>query len=94
MKTFVTALMCGWMALAAGGAVAQDTAKKDSSMAKDGMTTKTMTMQECKDHMAMSTKDGTKKDDAMMKKDTMCAEMMKNDGGMKKDGTAGEPVKK
>jgi hypothetical protein len=37
-----------------------------------------MTMQDCKDHMAMANKDGMmKKDDAMMKMDTMCADMMK-----------------
>ena len=80
MKTLATALMCVGMALAAAGAAAQD-AKKDA-MAKDNMK---MTMQECKDHMAMSQKAGTKKDDAMMKKDTMCADMMKNDGTAKKD---------
>ena len=59
-------------------------------------------MQQCKDHMAMS-KPGDKKDDAMMKKDTMCADMMKSDGGMmkkddgmmKKDGMAASaPMKK
>jgi hypothetical protein len=50
--------------------------KKDEPMAKDGM----MTMQQCKDHMAMSKKDGMKRDDAMMKKDKMCADMMKKDG--------------
>ena len=45
----------------------------------------------------MSKKNGMKHDDAMMKKDTMCAEMMK-DGGMKKndsmmkpDGMASQP---
>ena len=37
-----------------------------------------MTMQECKDHMAMQ-KPGMKKDDAMMKKDAMTDEK-----GMKK----------
>ncbi len=86
MKTLATAVMCACMALAAGGAAAQD-AKKDA-MPKDSMMK--MTMQECKDHMAMSTKAGTKKDDAMMKKDTMCADMMKKEGTAKKD----EPVKK
>jgi hypothetical protein len=82
------------MALVAAGAAAQDPMKKDGSMAKDGMPMKSMTMQECKDHMAMSTKEGMKKDDAMMKKDAMCADMMKKDGGMKKDGMSGDPMKK
>ena len=44
------------------------------------MKKETMTMQECKDHMAMAKKDGMKKDDAMMKKDATCADMMKKDG--------------
>ena len=74
--------MCACMALAAGSVAAQDT-KKDA-MDKDGMK---MTMQECKDHMAMATKEGTKKDDAMMKKDAMCADMMK------KESTTGQPKK-
>ena len=85
MKTLATALMCVGMALAAGGAAAQD-AKKDA-MAKDNMK---MTMQECKDHMAMAKKEGTTKDDAMMKKDAMCADMMKKDSMPK----TGEPAKK
>ena len=84
MKTLATALMCVGMALAASGAVAQD-AKKDA-MAKDNMK---MTMQECKDHMAMAKKEGAKKDDAMMKKDAMCADMMKKEGAT----TTGQPKK-
>ena len=83
MKTVVTILTCVCLALVAGGAAAQGAMKKDS-MAKDSMG-KSMTMQECKDHMAMSTKAGAKKDDAMMKKDATCADMMKNQGAMKKD---------
>ena len=43
-------------------------------MAKDPM--KAPTMQECKDLMAMK-KDGMKKDDAMMKKEAACNDMMK-----------------
>ena len=82
MKSLATALMCASMALAAGHAAAQDSMKKKDTMAKDGMMS--MTMQECKDHMAMAKKDGMKKDDMMMKKDAMCADMMKKDGMMKK----------
>ena len=79
------------LSLAAAGALAAshtEMKKPDSAMAKD-----TMTMQQCKDHMAMVKKDGMKKDDAVMKKDTMCADMMKKDGAMmKKDATS--PAKK
>jgi pentapeptide MXKDX repeat protein len=97
MNALTTALISGCFALAASGAIAQDTMKKDN-MAKD-MPKKAMTLQECKDHMAMAKKDGMKKDDAMMHKDQTCAEMMKKDGMakdamMKKDGAASDPVKK
>ncbi len=91
MKTLAT-LLSGCFMLAATSAFAMDDMKKgDAMMKKDSMT-----MQECKDHMAMAKKDGMKKDDAMMKKDTMCADMMKKDG-MKKDDAMmkkDEPMKK
>jgi pentapeptide MXKDX repeat protein len=89
MNNFSKILMCACIALSAGAAFAQDAMKKDQPMAKDGMIKKDMTMQECKDHMAVAKKDGMKKDDAMMKKDTMCADIMKKDD-MKKE----EPMKK
>ncbi len=79
MKMLATVLISACLAVA-GNAAAQD--KKDA-MAKP------MTMKECQDHMAMAKKDGVKKDDAMMKKDTMCADMMKKEEAMKKD-----PMKK
>ena len=93
MKNFSTTLICACIALAAGTASAQDATKKPDTMPQTGMMKKDMTMQECKDHMAMMKKDGMnkdapKKDDAMMKHDAMCAEMMK------KDGMTGEPAKK
>ena len=74
MKTIVTALTFASMSLAAAtvAAQAQDPAKKPM----DG---KTPTAQECKDHMAK--KDATKKDDASMKMDQACAEVMKKDAG-------------
>ena len=56
--------------------------KKDAM--KDGAMSKDMTMEQCKDHMAMQKKE-MKKDDTVMKKDTMCADMMKKSDGMKKD---------
>ncbi len=91
MTKLTTTLLSGCFALAATSAFAMDDMKKgDAMMKKDSMT-----MQECKDHMAMAKKDGMKKDDAMMKKDAMCADMMKKDG-MKSDGMTkkDEPMKK
>ncbi len=81
MKMLATLLISACMAVAAGGAAAQD--KKDA-MAKP------MTVQECKDHMAMAKKEGAKKDE---KKDAMCADMMKKADAMKKE-PAKEAVKK
>ena len=89
MNSISKTLMCACIAVAANASFAQDAMKKAEPMAKDGMMKKDMTMQDCKDHMAMAKKDGMKKDDAMMKKDTMCADMMKKDG-MKKE----EPMMK
>ena len=68
-------MMTACLAVVAGSAFAMDDMKKDG-MAKDPMT-----MQKCKDHMAM-VKPGMKKDDVIMKKDTLCADMKKKDGGM------------
>ena len=91
MNKLATTVFCS-LSLAAGLAAAashSEMKKPDSAMAKD-----TMTLQQCKDHMAMAKKDGMKKDDAMMKKDAMCADMMKKDAGaMKKDAMAPAPKK-
>ncbi len=92
-------MMSAGLVLVASSAFAMDDMKKPDAMAKGGMMNKdTMTMQQCKDHMAMAKKDGMKKDDAMMKKDAMCADMMKDGSGMKKndsmmkpDGMASQP---
>ena len=89
MNTTFKTLMCGCIAVVAvvavSGCAQGSMMKKDDGMAKDGMMMKKeMSMQECKDHMAMANKDAMmkdgammKKDDAMMKQDTMCADMMK-----------------
>lgn len=93
MKSLNRSLICACIAVAAGSISAQDTMKKPDTMTKDGMASKDMTMQQCKDHMAMMkkntmNKDVPKRDDAMMKHDAMCADMMK------KDGSAATPMKK
>ena len=95
MNTFATTLACACIALAAGTANAQDATKKSDSMGADGMMKKDMTMQECKDHMAMAKKDGMKRDDAMKSHDAMCSDMMKKGGGsMHKDGADKDTMKK
>ena len=88
MNTLSTALLSGCLAFAAGTALAADDMKKaDGMMKKEDA----MTLQQCKDHMAMANKAGVKKDDAMMKKDALCADMMKKDDAMTKKE---EPMKK
>ncbi len=96
MNTLSRTLICASIALAATGSFAQDAMKKNDAMPKDGMAKKEMSMQDCKDHMAMAKKDGMKKeDDAAVKKDAMCADMMKKDDAMmKKDSMAPDPMKK
>ncbi len=73
MKNISTAVMFACMSIACGAASAADVIKDDAMMKKD------MTLQQCKDHMTMSKKDGMKKDDSMMKMDTMCKDMMAKD---------------
>ena len=71
---------------------ADDMKAADGKMKKDAMT-----LQECKDYMAMAKKDAmTKRDDAMAKKDAMCSDMVKKDEMMKKDAMSKkeEPMKK
>ena len=85
MKTMATTLTA-LLALAAGAAFAADDMKKADGMMKKESA---LTLQECKDHMAMAKKDGTKKD-------AVCADMMKQDA-MKKDDAMmkkEEPMKK
>jgi hypothetical protein len=92
MKTITTVLMCACLTLAAGGAGAQDNTKPNGS-AEDSVMKKDWTVKDCNDHMTMSKKDGTKKDDATMKMESQCADMMKG-RTMTKDGSAEDSVMK
>lgn len=87
MNALKNTLICACLALAAGAATAADDMKKKPDMAKDGMKEPMMSMQQCKDHMAMAKKD-MKKDDAMMKMEAQCADMMK------KEPMGKDPMKK
>jgi hypothetical protein len=101
MRTLVATLSCcAALGLAGPPAFAASHAEKGASapMAKADTMKKDGSLQECKDRMAMAGKDTmAKKDDAMMKKDAACAEMIKADEMMKKDGAMmkkDEPMKK
>jgi hypothetical protein len=91
MRTLAAASLCCAALGLAGTSFAASHMEKGASAPMATMK-KELTLQECKDHMAMAGKDTmAKKDDARMKKDAACAEMMKKDGAMmKKD----EPMKK
>ena len=99
MRTLAATFVCAGLA-AAGSAFAASHTEKGASapMAHGDMVKKDLSLQECKDHMAMAKKDTmAKKEDAMMKKDAACAEMVKKDETMKKDGAMmkkDEPMKK
>ena len=100
MKTLVATLSCCIGLGFAGGAWSASHAETGASapMAKGDTMKKEMSMQECKEYMATAAKDTmAKKDDAMMKKDAACAEMMKKDDMKKRDGAMmkkDEPMKK
>jgi hypothetical protein len=99
MRTLAATLACASLGVLASSAFAASHVEKGASapMAQGAMMKKEMSMQECKDHMAMPKKDTmAKKDDAMMKKDTLCADMVKKDEMMKKDAMTKkeEPMKK
>ena len=92
MKVLVNSLMCAVIAFSATASFAQDAVKPSTTMPKDGMMKKELTTEDCKAHMAamkkdgamkdgaanVMNKDGTKRDEAMSKHDTMCTDMMKN----------------
>jgi hypothetical protein len=97
MKVLATSLLCAAMAFSTSASFAQD-ATKSEGMPKDGMMKKEMTTDDCKAHMAnmkkdgvmkdgagnVMNKDGTKRDETMMKHDAMCSDMMKK-GSMPAD---------
>jgi hypothetical protein len=95
LKNYAAVLTCV-VSLVAGAASAADDARKGEPVGKEGVLMKNMTMEECKEHMAMARKDGTKRDDATLKKDTMCTDMMKKgkDPTAKKDGPSSDPIKR
>jgi hypothetical protein len=81
---FKAICFCAALSLAAGSAFAAGDTKKDTS----GMKKDSMTMQECKDYMAMAkdSKSGMKHD---AKKDAMCNDMMKKEGMASSDTMKG-----
>ena len=80
MKKLSIATLSTCLVIFAGAAGAQDAAKKDGATFKGGMM-ENPTMQQCKDHMAMTHKAGMKKSTASAMMDTKCADMMKTDTG-------------
>ena len=99
MKFLATTLLGVALTCSSAAVFAQDGTKTES-MPRDGMMKKEMTTDDCKAHMAtmkkdgvmkdnagnVMNKDGSKRDEAMMKSDTMCMEMM-NKSTMPSDST-------
>ena len=93
MRSLAATLICASLSFAGASAFAASHTEKGASapMAQGGTMKKEMSVQECRDYMALSRKDAmAKKDDAMTKKDAACEEMVKKDEMMKKE----EPMKK
>ena len=80
-----TALALG-LALSAGATFAQDTAAKSPAEGKS-----VVTMQECRE-LATAKKDGVAKDEATLKKEASCSDLLRKEDA--KAGTATEPAKK
>lgn len=83
MKSIATLLLGTCLLTIAGWTSAQSGNKTDTPQTPQTAMTKTeapMTMQQCKDHMAMAKRTGTlQKDDAMMKREAACTDMMKKE---------------
>ena len=76
MKIVQTGLLCVGIAFASGSALAQD--MRNAPAPNDPA--KQLTIQECKDQMAMPRTDAMKTDPAVLKKDAACADIIKKDG--------------
>lgn len=90
MSVFNTTALALCLALSAGAAMAQDSTTK-SPAAADGAKA-VVTPQECRE-MAAAKKDGAAKDEATMKKEAACSELLSK-GDTMKPSSATEPAKK
>lgn len=89
MNAPINVLLSTFLAIAAGSAIAADNMTPGAAAMK-----KEMTMRECADHMAIAKADGAKKDDARMKTDATCADMMKKGDAAKPAVAASAAMKK
>lgn len=88
MSVFNTTALALCLALTAGTAMAQDATKPAG--AADA---KAVTAQECRE-LATAKKDGVAKDEATMKKEAACSELLRKDDAAKSGVTSTEPAKK
>ena len=90
MKTLTRAALCAGLSLCAASAFAQ-TSQGGSKAATPGATmNKDWTIQQCKDYMANPNRAAPRNDDATVKNEARCAEMMKNDPSRHTDGSSRE----
>jgi hypothetical protein len=91
MTVFKTNALALCFALSAGTALAQDGTAKTTAPADSAKPT--VTAQECRD-MAASKKEGVAKDEAKLKKEAACADVLRKDDSAKAGATSTEPAKK
>lgn len=89
MSVFNTTALALCLALTAGTVMAQDSAAKPA--AADGAKG-VVTLQECRD-IASAKKDGMAKDEATMKKEAACSELLRKEDA-KAGASSTEPAKK
>jgi hypothetical protein len=90
MSVFNTTALALCLALTAGTVMAQDATTK--AAAADGAKA-VVTLQECRD-IASAKKDGMAKDEATMKKEAACSELLRKEDAAKSGATSTEPAKK
>lgn len=84
MKTMTRTVLCACLSLGAAGAFCQGS-QGDSKAAADRTMNKDWTIQECRDYMANPDRAAPRNDDATVKHEARCAEMMKNDPATRSD---------
>jgi hypothetical protein len=90
MSVFNTTALALCLAFSAGTALAQDTPAKSAAGAEGA---KAVTAQECRE-LASAKKDGVAKDEAAMKKEAACGDLLRKEDALKSGASSTEPAKK
>ena len=90
MTVFKTTALALCLALTAGTALAQDSTSKTTAPAD---AKPAVTAQECRE-LASAKKEGAAKDEARLKKEAACTDLLRKDDAAKSGATSTDPVKK